>query len=401
MLEGSGAVRRVSLRWNVRTRVDRPKNRVSPLPVAYGSRWIRANETWQGVTMRYWPEDALLKMTERLPAVSFDTEEFEDQFRFDALRDFLRGVWLVEPMDRAPSLARCGGRSWRLDTISATDCEQGPLVQIGGRGTLSEGKLQVRLYSRGRSFALFDDEVHLLEPGAIHICDSRFQCHTIEPISMYALAVPFELVGHDPGRHGRHVSFPIDRPAGRALASTMIALFDALNQATASEGRLLEGMLVGMLQAALSGKWRDETAQAGLPAARAVAMKAFLVDHLEDVDLGLGRLCRDFNVSRATIYRAFEADGGVDRFIQEQRLDRVLTHLASTDRTRGYIARAARRWNFHDPGSFNRSFRRRYGCSPGDVPRQFDGVLSTGGHDPAHGAEIRSRKLSSIFPSLG
>jgi AraC-like DNA-binding protein len=46
-------------------------------------------------------------------------------------------------------------------------------------------------------------------------------------------------------------------------------------------------------------------------------------------DVSVDRLCRQFQISRATLYRLFEPEGGLWRHIQDQRLNRAFQQLAS------------------------------------------------------------------------
>jgi len=334
---------------------------------------------------------------QRLLAVRFDTSSFQERFQLEALRDFVRGVWRVEPLAKGINSATTRGRSWRLGEVVLTDFEHGTFVQIGGRGMSCDGKVQIRLYNSGRCIALFGDSVHVLQPGAVHIFDSDFQGHVIERCAVFVLAIPFETIGYDPSRHGRHMSFSVERPIGRVMATVIVNLFDSLRHATASEGNALADMIIGLFRGVMLGSETDEWARASVAASRSVAMKSFLTRNLQDADLGVDQLCRQFHASRATIYRTFEADGGVDRFVREKRLEQALRDLAFGDHDNGHVSRVARRWNFHDPSQFSRVFRRRYGCAPSDVPewRSDLGVETAERWDRM--TRIATPKLASIY----
>jgi AraC-like DNA-binding protein len=71
-------------------------------------------------------------------------------------------------------------------------------------------------------------------------------------------------------------------------------------------------------------------------------------------------------MSRSNVYRLFEDDGGVARYIQRQRLleaRAVLTDPAS----KKPISAIADDLCFADVSGFSRTFRREFGHSPGEV----------------------------------
>lgn len=58
-------------------------------------------------------------------------------------------------------------------------------------------------------------------------------------------------------------------------------------------------------------------------------IKRHIAANLETGALAAHDLCRRFHISRASLYRLFEADGGPARYVQGQRLNRALTLLVS------------------------------------------------------------------------
>lgn len=103
---------------------------------------------------------------------------------------------------------------------------------------------------------------------------------------------------------------------------------------------------------------------------------------LENLDLPDGdALARFANVSRATLYRAFDLDGGVARYIQVRRLHHARTALARRRDGVPNVAEVGYRYGFTSPSHFSRQFRQYFGYSPSDVepPSVPAGVtLSTG-----------------------
>lgn len=88
--------------------------------------------------------------------------------------------------------------------------------------------------------------------------------------------------------------------------------------------------------------------------------------HLRTPIFGPTILCRLVGMSRSNLYRLFEDDGGVARYIQRQRLLEARTVLTDPA-TRKSISAIAGDLCFADASSFSRTFRREFGHSPGEV----------------------------------
>ncbi|WFU42251.1 hypothetical protein QA640_07195 [Bradyrhizobium sp. CB82] len=58
-------------------------------------------------------------------------------------------------------------------------------------------------------------------------------------------------------------------------------------------------------------------------------IKHHIAHNLETDLLTAAELCREFRISRASLYRLFEADGGLAHYIREQRLNLAFRQLLS------------------------------------------------------------------------
>jgi AraC-like DNA-binding protein len=81
--------------------------------------------------------------------------------------------------------------------------------------------------------------------------------------------------------------------------------------------------------------------------------------------LTVAALCRALGMSRSTLYRLFEDEGGVHAYITRRRLERVAVTLSDPG---GHerIADIAERWGFCDAAYLGRLFRARFGMTPSD-----------------------------------
>jgi AraC-like DNA-binding protein len=96
-------------------------------------------------------------------------------------------------------------------------------------------------------------------------------------------------------------------------------------------------------------------------------IKDYIEENLTAADLNAGGLCRRFGLSRASLYRLFEPDGGLGRFLLMRRLDCAFKILISPAAQRSRIIDIAMECCFSSDATFNRAFRQHYGVTPGEV----------------------------------
>ena len=90
------------------------------------------------------------------------------------------------------------------------------------------------------------------------------------------------------------------------------------------------------------------------------------MERLRDRDLTIERICEGFGVSRTTLYRIFEQEGGIAHHIR-RRLEGALMELSQNPPRRGLIGEVALRWAFPDIAEFSRQFRAQFGFRAGAV----------------------------------
>ncbi|MGY3607953.1 MULTISPECIES: helix-turn-helix domain-containing protein [unclassified Bradyrhizobium] len=101
------------------------------------------------------------------------------------------------------------------------------------------------------------------------------------------------------------------------------------------------------------------------------SIQSFIQDRLADPRLGPDVICAAFRISKSTLYRLFEQEGGVITHIRACRLDRCWQKLRTQGREAGPITSLAYDCGFNSDVSFSRAFRRRFGVSPREVRDSF------------------------------
>jgi AraC-like DNA-binding protein len=92
-------------------------------------------------------------------------------------------------------------------------------------------------------------------------------------------------------------------------------------------------------------------------------------------DLTPDRIAVTLGVSRSTLYRAFEAAGGVITSIQRRRLAHAYALLRQRQGRTPTVADIAYVCGFASESHFGRAFRDRFDISPGDLGVGREGIM--------------------------
>lgn len=204
----------------------------------------------------------------------------------------------------------------------------------------------------------------VLGPGEIGVIDTAAQWqHRSTSGALISIAVPRPLAiehGLDPrALHGATVG----KAAAALLRSHLLQLRRAAATVRPADGERLAGTVVDLLAVALGAAgWLA----APLPAAaRTLKLRAeqLIAAGAADPALNPAALAQALGVSRATLYRLFASEGGVQRRIRAVRLGAAAAALDAGEDT---VVRIAEQFGFGDASHFGRVFRAAYGVAPGN-----------------------------------
>lgn len=124
-------------------------------------------------------------------------------------------------------------------------------------------------------------------------------------------------------------------------------------------------------------------------------IRRFIDANLDDPFLGPEALCRQFGLSRASLYRLFAPLGGVREHIQGRRLRRAFDAL--TDPSLGHLSlsQVVESHGFAAWSSFSRAFKARFGLTPGEARE-----IGTAAALHTSAAEARGQGLSDWLRAL-
>ncbi len=208
-------------------------------------------------------------------------------------------------------------------------------------------------------------------PGDIKIIDLARPFHSFNTdFDNITLTVPRQLLApwldRPDSLHG--MVLPRDHPIAQVLGSHIRQLASAADRLSFDMGAALAEGTVRLLAACLgaSRQAREET-RLYRAAAAGQAVRDFVDRHIAEPDLGPERLTETFRLSRAGIYRMFEAEGGVSAYILARRLRLSWLVITDPDRKQSRVGDIAFAHGFSSDAYFSRVFRRTFGVTPSEA----------------------------------
>lgn len=229
------------------------------------------------------------------------------------------------------------------------------------------GYVFVRRFKSGTSWATMAEHGFVLEPGRLYLTDEAHLADSVKLAdTMEGLFVPKSMIGYQSGTHAPFMDLSKRAILTSALHREFDLIFAQLHQNDCLD-RVALARLVACLKTTIQSPDQDGDVRRQARAAMADVIRVHIERHLESPDLSVDWVLKQFGVSRASLYRMFEADGGVRQFISDRRLYRAVMDLTERPILRGDIAAASEKWGFSSAKNFNRAVRRTFGVAPGTL----------------------------------
>lgn len=136
----------------------------------------------------------------------------------------------------------------------------------------------------------------------------------------------------------------------------------------AAEAGPIADTLIAMVGACLEqvSQPKPVTGAAASPVSLA-SLKAAIERHLTNPDFGPQSLMSEFNITRSTLYRAFEPLGGVAAYINERKLRYAFRQMTDPAQKDLRLSQLAFELGFAHASAFTRSFKAQFGLTPKEI----------------------------------
>jgi AraC-like DNA-binding protein/mannose-6-phosphate isomerase-like protein (cupin superfamily) len=292
----------------------------------------------------------------------------EDEFHVTTVTRMTRNALLIDTRatdqdyDRTPAHVARGV----MDHFQITLCVEGEMQFSSGRRevTLQPGDIVL---------------IDMAQPNRTALRAAGSRTHLMTIVLQRAMLAP--RLGHPDSATA--TLLPTEHPHARLIASH----FAALGLPPGPEAGNVEATIeaIADLVAAAAGGTADiaagvERAERHLYLAM---IKRRIADNLQTDAITADELCRHFRISRATLYRLFEADGGLAHYVREQRLNLAFRELIAPSAQDRRLIDLAVGMRFSSDSTFIRAFRRKFGLTPGELRELADTWLRETGAVPA------------------
>ena len=285
------------------------------------------------------------------------------------VRDAMGRLFDITPLTSRNNSGTHRSRNWYAESCIFTQLEADAFAVRRTKTQVDSGEHLVFVhryvdgYLRGRIGDLNIDR----EPGYIYVLDQASKVECVQrPATMQSIILPKAALGFDPDTHPPLSKLSIEKGIGRVLNSLFDQIFQGLLQDNAIEYAAFN-QLVACLKLGLGASPNEGDVRTQARHAMRATISQHIESNLDDWQLGVNVILKNFGVSRASLYRIFDDRGGVRQFISDRRLLRAVLDITKGPLLRGAISDIAEKWGFSSGANFNRSIRREFGVAPGSL----------------------------------
>lgn len=226
----------------------------------------------------------------------------------------------------------------------------------------------IQFYLEGQCFFSDRQAEALAKPGDILILDATRNTYSNTSIlKNFTLWVPRALlepvISEPDALHGMII--PAEEPRAIILRSYLMSLHEQASGMTLSQASGLIKPTIELLASTLDlNHTQFSTVPGSTVDGSLTTIKRYINQHLNQDNLTPDSIAKALRISRATLYRVCAPLGGIQQYIRQQRLKKVLSNLQDKKLLHLSITQIANLWGFNDASSFNRIFKREFGVTP-------------------------------------
>ncbi len=296
-----------------------------------------------------------------IPKIQVNGANVSGEHQFEAWKEATAPVHHIESV-HDPKDYTAGSTVWLLKKLLVARSHFSPTRYIRDNKHIGSGTndfMLLQLFLSGSEKIQMGSEEHLVTPGNIILRDWAHEFKTESSrCEVVCVAIPRELIisSNEIYEKSPFISWSSDTAAGRVLSSSIRSLLNELPTAAQEDATTMSSGFLGMLNGMLSSRPTTKFMN-HINSALGASMKAFLLENIEKPRLGVRSICEAFNCSRATVYRNFEEEGGVVKYIRSEKIKRAFHVLAQADPEKVSPQQIASRFGFSDYNVFRTSFK--------------------------------------------
>ncbi|MEL6826812.1 MAG: helix-turn-helix domain-containing protein [Pseudomonadota bacterium] len=295
----------------------------------------------------------------------------------DAWIDTCATIFGIAPLNKDDARKDYNSASWFMDPITISNSHYYSMAAERRNWHINEAGAQIHVHPYAYSCASVESAGLPVEcaTGAITLldyCRPFTSLHTDN--ECHSFFVPHDAINYRPSDAPHALAYSAHSQIGQLIGREMDNLLAQLKGGATMIAPADVRRFLGCIEVAMSPETASKSATAQFRESLKRAIQLFIEQRLDSPNLSATLILQNFAVSRASLYRLFDVEGGVRNYINHRRLVGAVTELAGTPRTRGQIHRVSERWGFSSDASFNRMVKREYGVTPGalfQMPVQF------------------------------
>ena len=290
----------------------------------------------------------------------------KSDFPTHASPDFYGRFHDFQPIESDSNPSRLKGTVWRADAFTLGHIQNGAASVERSRRKSEEGAhlISLQRYSGGPVHGFLGDLNVDRFPGNIYLFDIESSVKCVQfPLTLHTIYLPKAAIGFNPDTHPPLIQFPINTTVGTLLEILLLKIFRQVS-ATNQFDRLAYDELIALLKVAIHSEDQDQSVRRLAQNNLRALIQSHIEANLTSPTLSLTSILQTFGASRASLFRMFEAYGGVRRYINDRRLYRAVLDISKRPLVRGKVSNAAEKWGFSSNANFNRAVKRAFGAAP-------------------------------------
>ncbi|WP_151688487.1 helix-turn-helix domain-containing protein [Acinetobacter nosocomialis] len=320
--------------------------------------------------------------------LTFNTDRIDEEYRAEYVRNIFAPIAKVFPLNESNICT--SGQIRRIHSVILVNLKAEAYRYERSKELVWQSNLDMYLLTialEGGHFHCGEDhEVLNIMDGDIALVDLSKQAHGVTNKGNHLqIYIPKEILKHrlDGFKIQNDILLKSNKPMTKILKDYMLGLFDVAVRLQEKEASITLYTFLSLLVTALKSVspqkllYLNENTKGGEVLKHRVY--DFIDLNIKSADLGVEVLMKNFRVSRAHLYRAFEEDGGVVSVIRNKRLD-MAYHELLDPLNNSTVTQIAYEYGFSNSNQFYRAFRQKYGFGPNEIKRnqgKFNLYLNT------------------------